>query len=85
MSPLGQTLESGFAVVKVLSVLEVCPLGVQVFNVMIFLLISVDRPSPQTSWVVMWKTHKLGTMGCVSNPSPWEIQSGGSTSAVYQV
>lgn len=32
MSPLGQTLESGFSIVKVLSVLEVCPLGVQVFN-----------------------------------------------------
>lgn len=32
MFPLGQMLESRFAILKVLSVLEVCPLGVQVFN-----------------------------------------------------
>lgn len=32
MSLLGQTLERGFAIVKALSGLEVCPLGVQVFN-----------------------------------------------------
>lgn len=32
MFPLGQMLESRFAILKVLNVLEVCPLGVQVFN-----------------------------------------------------
>jgi hypothetical protein len=32
MFPLGQRLESGFAIVKVLGVLEVCPLGVQGFT-----------------------------------------------------
>lgn len=87
MSPLGQTLESGFSIVKVLSVLEVCPLGVQVFN-------SNDLPvylCGQTSTTnfmgghVENPHHTMGMMVCVSNPSPWEVQSGGSTSDIYQV
>lgn len=46
MFPLGQTLESRFTIVKVLSVLEVCPQGCKFLIVMaivtILLLVSVD-------------------------------------------